>query len=177
MSSKNVKYRPLDDEDDANHFATTKFCQVPNGTATNRTLVLLLIFSSLCHFIWPVLWVLHVQNAPPNTCAPERSPYAGLIYDTPIPFRDDSMFVHRNTAIADAAWDSWTIEPGIVALPHDFVNRKMLPQAQASPLDENKGVYVLSSYHSLHCLVSAITPFIFKTDRIQEKAPRFIHRL
>lgn len=156
MASKQIDYRPLVDED-PNHF-TRKFYQLSSGI-TNQTLVLLLIFSSIGHFLWPIVWVLHLQYAlpnVPNTCGPEKSPYAGLTYDNPVPFRDDSTFLHHNSAVADATWDSWTIEPGIVALPHNFVNKKMLPQAQASPLDKNKGVYVLSSYHSLHCLVSAI---------------------
>jgi len=156
MTSKHQKYELLVDKDEQNYSTTSTTKGVPSSTLTNRTLILLLVISSLGHFLWPVIWISHLQYGLTKTCGPEKSPYAGLTYDVPIPFRDVSMFVHYNRVIADATWDSWVVEPGIVALPHDFVNGKMLPQAQSSPLDEDKGVYILSSYHSLHCLVSKI---------------------
>ena len=84
----------------------------------------------------------------------DRSLYAGLERDVPTPYRDDTIFVNHNRSIADAAWDSWVVDPGIVALPHEWVKRKMLPQAQHWPWDKNKGIYLLNGFHNIHCLVS-----------------------
>ena len=83
----------------------------------------------------------------------EKSLYAGLKRDVPIPYRDDTIFSPHNRTLSDAAWDSWVVDPGIVALPHDWVKAKMLPRAQKWPWDDDKGVYLLNGYHNLHCLV------------------------
>ncbi|KAF4615860.1 hypothetical protein G7Y89_g15255 [Cudoniella acicularis] len=146
------EYHLLADENERNHHPSTTTNRAPSGTLTNKTLFILLVLSSAGNFLWPVIWALYLHHGLDKTCGPEKSLYAGLTYDVPIPFRDVKMFVHYNTVIADATWDSWVVEPGIVALPHEFVNGKMLPQAQNSPLDKDKGVYILNSYHSLHCL-------------------------
>lgn len=147
------KYKILLDENEGTLYTTSTTDGSSSSFLTNKTLLFLLFFSSLGHLVWPVIWTLHLQHEP---CGPERSPYAGLTYDIPVPFRDVSTFVHHNSVVADATWDNWVVEPGIVALSHSYVNGKMLPQTQDSPLDNKKGVYVLSSYHSLHCLVCKI---------------------
>jgi len=160
MASEHKQYKLLVDEDERNPLAPTTTNRDSSSTLTNKTLVFLLILSSLGHLVWPVIWALHIQDGPNRTCNPEVSPYASLTYDVPIPFHDVSTFVHHNNVVADATWDSWVVEPGIIALPHSYVNGKMLPQAQNSPLDDSKGVYILSSYHSLHCLKQLRDSFI-----------------
>jgi hypothetical protein len=157
MASQRKGYKRLIDEDNA-----TASSNVSCFTLTNRTLLLLLLVSSLGHCLWPLIWALNQQHRTTHTasCEPESSLYAGLKYDVPTPFRDVSTFVHHNRVVADATWDSWVVEPGLVALTHEFVNGKMLPQTQGSPLDKEKGVYLLSSYHSLHCLVSHLVIYV-----------------
>ena len=79
--------------------------------------------------------------------------YAGLERDVPTPYRDDLIFNSPNRSLADAAWESWVVDPGIVALPHNWVKGRMLPQAQHWPWDEDKGLYLLQGFHNMHCLV------------------------
>ena len=85
-----------------------------------------------------------------------RSLHANLDRDVLTPFRDDTMFASHNRTIADIAWDSWVMDPGIAALSHEWVKQKVLPQAQHWPWDGNKGVYLLNGFHNLHCLVSSL---------------------
>lgn len=165
MASKHNDYKPLAYEDEHNFYTTTQ--RLTSSTPTNKILILLLIISSLGHLLWPIILASYFQHGLNKTCNFEVSPYAGLTYDIPTPFRDIPTFVHRNSVVADATWDSWSIEPGFVALTHEFVNGKMLPEAQKSPLDDDKGVYLLSSYHSLHCLVNKIdAQFRFLTNSL-----------
>ena len=84
--------------------------------------------------------------------------YAEISRDTPTPYRDDSIFAPRNRTLSDAAWDAWVADPGIVALPHDWVKAKMLPSAQKWPWDGDKGVYLLNGFQNIHCLVRQELP-------------------
>ncbi|KAL8819487.1 MAG: hypothetical protein Q9191_007724 [Dirinaria sp. TL-2023a] len=114
-----------------------------------KVLVLVAILSSCGN----VLWALQAfRSLPPKALHEDVSLYARLERDVPTPFRDDTIFSHPNRTIADEAWNSWVVDPGIVALPHSWVKGKMLPQAQKWPWDGDKGVYLLNGYHNLHCL-------------------------
>ena len=44
-------------------------------------------------------------------------------------------------------------DPGVVALPSDYINEKRLPYALRIPWDEDKGVFLLQGFHNLHCLL------------------------
>ena len=116
-----------------------------------KALAIVAILSCLGNFFW-ALQTLQKSQTP--FTSRDRSLYAGLERDVPTPYRDDTIFANHNRSIADAAWNSWVVDPGIVALPHEWVKRKMLPQAQHWPWDKDKGIYLLNGFHNIHCLVS-----------------------
>lgn len=129
-------------------------CEYPaSNTLAVKVLAIVAILSSCGNVLW-ALQALH--SIPAKPVHEDISLYARLERDVPIPYRDDMIFSHHNRTIADEAWNSWVVDPGIVALPHDWVKHKMLPQAQHWPWDGDKGVYLLNGYHNLHCLVCQI---------------------
>lgn len=85
---------------------------------------------------------------------------AGLKRNTPIPIYPSTEFVSDDNNITEVAqlWEELSGDPGVVALPQEFVSKKGLPEAMRFPWDTNKGVYLLEGFHSLHCLVSAYIP-------------------
>ena len=154
MAFEKNKYTRLFDqaEDDRPHHGDERGSCVPvTNKLTSRALVVVAIISCLGNLIW----VSHFIRASPTASqSMDRSLYAGLERDVPMPYRHDTIFAHHNRSIADAAWDSWVVDPGIVALPHEWVKAKMLPQSQHWPWDKDKGIYLLNGFHNLHCLVS-----------------------
>ena len=63
--------------------------------------------------------------------------------------------MNENLTVASEAWEKLSGDPGVVALSDDWVVEKHLPKALRFPWDETKGVYLLQSFHNLHCLVAA----------------------
>lgn len=61
-----------------------------------------------------------------------------------------------NHSLADERWEALNINAGIVALPDKWATEHNLPPTQRFPWDPTKGVYTLSAFHTLHCLVSSI---------------------
>lgn len=57
-----------------------------------------------------------------------------------------------NQSISDPAWESFTTN-GFVAIPHDQAADFGLPVAEDFPDDKSKGVYVLTGFHDIHCVV------------------------
>lgn len=57
-------------------------------------------------------------------------------------------------AEVDKNWNAIRAAHGIVAVDHQWAAANGLPPADSLPSDNNKGVYTISAYHSLHCLVS-----------------------
>lgn len=65
-----------------------------------------------------------------------------------------SSYDTDNSTEADTAWDAIAYNIGNIALDNEYVSEKNLPVGQEFPWDpEEKAVYFLSAYHSLHCLV------------------------
>ena len=156
MGFEGEKYTPLlehADEDQFHHVnGLGSRISTTNKLAT-RAIIVVAIFSCLGNLIW----AFHFIRISPTTMMNiDRSLYAGLERDVPMPYRDDTIFASHNRSIADAAWDSWVVDPGIVALPHDWVKGKMLPQSQRWPWGKDKGIYLLNGFHNIHCLVSAL---------------------
>ena len=117
--------------------------------ASAKTLVSLLLISLGGNLLWAVRHLFELHGGA-DSC---QSLYAGLSRDVPLPYRDDTIFSPGNRTLSDAAWEAWVVNPGIVALPHEWVKAKMLPRAQRWPWDGDKGIYLLNGYHNLHCLV------------------------
>ena len=141
-------------------------CEYPTrGTLGMKSLAIVAILASCGNLLW-VIQTFQSKTAKPLHM--DVSLYADLERDVPIPYQDVSIFNHPNRTIADGAWDSWVVDPGIVALPHKWVKHKMLPQAQHWPWDGDKGIYLLNGYHNLHCLVSETEHESDKSDWLQQ---------
>ena len=87
-----------------------------------KALVLITIASSFGNFLWAIRTLRDNDlscRCPTSPSSHEKSLYAGLDYDIPIPFRDGLIFSLKNRSLSDAAWENWVVDPGIVALPHD----------------------------------------------------------
>lgn len=56
-------------------------------------------------------------------------------------------------------WDSpdfdWNL--GWIAIDSGFAKTKGVPSAMHWPWDESKGIYLLHSFHSLHCVVRILS--------------------
>ena len=158
MAADRKEYQPLcqhvyeDGIDQSNRPIRQVF---PATRLATNALIVVAILSSLGNVLWALQAIRASSAETPND---GRSLYAGLERDVPTPYRDDTIFASHNRTIADAAWDSWVVDPGIVALPHDWVKDKMLPQAQHWPWDKNKGIYLLNGFHNIHCLVCVLSP-------------------
>lgn len=61
-----------------------------------------------------------------------------------------------NRTIENAAWDNPDLLPehGFIALHNTWAAAKGLPATQRWPWDNSKGIYILTSSHELHCVVS-----------------------
>ncbi|KAL9637290.1 MAG: hypothetical protein Q9204_001938 [Flavoplaca sp. TL-2023a] len=57
-----------------------------------------------------------------------------------------------NESLSDRLWDGIKTEQGMVALPKAFTDSKGLPRGVTFPWDEQRSVYFLQAYHTLHCL-------------------------
>ena len=79
---------------------------------------------------------------------------AGLSWDLSIPWTRQGPFYNDNETQIFENWDQVNHDAGVVALPDAFVAKKELPTSQRFPWDDGKGIYLLNSYHQLHCLVS-----------------------
>ena len=58
-----------------------------------------------------------------------------------------------NHSLADERWEALNINSGIVAIPDGWATKNNLPPTQRFPWDTTKGVYTVSAFHTLHCLV------------------------
>lgn len=67
-------------------------------------------------------------------------------------------YTDENTTAAEELWEKLSGDPGVVALPQDYVKSMQLPHAYRFPWDEDKGVYLLQGFHNLHCLVRVRLP-------------------
>jgi Mycotoxin biosynthesis protein UstYa len=67
-------------------------------------------------------------------------------------FHTYTKYSDINQSVSDPAWESFTTN-GFVAIPHDEAADFGLPVAEDFPDDESKGVYVLTGFHDIHCVV------------------------
>lgn len=94
------------------------------------------------------------------------------IYSPNVTFQDNSTYLHvstgglrtgqhdsfadevmwsdmSNMTALDQLWYDMDVNPGIIQLPKDA----RLGSTQTFPWDQSRGLYMLDSYHTLHCLV------------------------
>ncbi|KAI9666258.1 MAG: hypothetical protein M1821_004193 [Bathelium mastoideum] len=86
-------------------------------------------------------------------------------------------FFSENETRNSEAWDNIDLGPGTVALSDDYVAQMGLPKAQRFPWDKTKGIYVLNSYHNMHCLIKMRQIFIATRTGHQVKESFLMHAL
>jgi hypothetical protein len=89
---------------------------------------------------------------------------AGLEPNIDVNFGDKTLYGDTsNLTVLDKVWWSMDTNPGIVALPMDH----HLGTTDPFPWDDSKGLYVLNSYHSLHCLVCSLSQHAMRCGLIE----------
>ena len=80
---------------------------------------------------------------------------AGLVRDPSVHFPYSTGYGPEitNHSLADERWEAIDINAGIVAISDEWATEHNLPPTQRFPWDSSKGVYTLSAFHTLHCLV------------------------
>ncbi|TVY81904.1 Phenylalanine aminomutase (L-beta-phenylalanine forming) [Lachnellula suecica] len=79
---------------------------------------------------------------------------AGLVADKPHVIFHDSRYSSHDMKIQQEAWEAPEMlqTVGMVALSDEYVMSKGLPEAMRWPWDDSKSIYILNSFHTLHCL-------------------------
>ena len=60
----------------------------------------------------------------------------------------------KNDTHLDEVWEAIDINDGVLAIPDDWAAQYNLAPTQRFPWDHSKGIYTLTAFHDLHCLVS-----------------------
>ena len=92
-----------------------------------------------------------------------------------IPFQWWSTFSSPNATdiqSVDSAWDGIAKDFGLVAVDHEWAEKRGAPPTMDLPSDPTKGIYVVEAYHTLHCLVfpnpsseiAVESPYLTRTD-------------
>lgn len=85
-----------------------------------------------------------------STEDPERSKFAGLARTVPKPW---TLNRPGNETAWNELWDQHSnYDHGVLALDDAYALAMDLPRAQRWPWDANKGIYIINSYHNLHCV-------------------------
>lgn len=81
---------------------------------------------------------------------------AGLPFDTPVVYQSlTEWWGGANQTREDELWNGMDNSPLAVALTDDWATTRGFPTAKLRfPWDDEKGIYYLKAFHSLHCLVS-----------------------
>jgi len=107
-------------------------------------------------------WVPSIRLTAATTVASKLEPFlhhganvcaAHLSREVSVPWTHMNAYFGENDTAADELWEDISIDKGTVALEDSYVRRVGLPRAQRFPWDENKGLYLLNGFHSMHCLV------------------------
>lgn len=87
-------------------------------------------------------------------------PLAGLVRDVNRPWTNTTDYVSSNMVIQDQAWNALEDENhvGTVALSDEYAHAHGLLDSQRWPWDSKKGIYVLTGFHQVHCVVRRISP-------------------
>ncbi|MCJ1380089.1 hypothetical protein MMC17_003192 [Xylographa soralifera] len=116
------------------------------STATNIILAALLAIS----LFYATSRSRAVLSTPPTAL----SPYARLPRDPSAPFPYSTGYGPSvtNHTLLDLRWEAIDINPGVVAIPSAWATQHNLSPTQPFPWDPSKGVYLITAFHTLHCL-------------------------
>lgn len=80
-------------------------------------------------------------------------------------------YVSKNLTEADATWSKPVVGYGVVALDRQWALRKGLSPSRPWTLDVSKNLYVLQSYHAIHCVVRKLRTVIPATKTDDSSSP------
>lgn len=111
------------------------------------------ILPILCLVLTASNTLLYLQNRRGAATASDRG-YTGVhaLGQTWEQFRTYTEYSDIDPAISDPAWNNFRVN-GFIAIPHTEAAQRGLPLAEDFPDDSSKGIYVLSGFHQLHCVV------------------------
>jgi hypothetical protein len=105
---------------------------------------------------WPSIWLsiitCTITDAEPPAIVPPL-PKKAVQFSWYTPYNN----VENQTA-SNELWDKISSSHGLIALNHQSAKEKQWLESMPVPGDEGKGLYLLESYHQLHCLVSPASP-------------------
>lgn len=78
---------------------------------------------------------------------------AHLPRDSAVAWTAKSPYFGEEGIAADRLWEEFSIDNGTVALSDSYAQAMGLPLSQRFPWDQEKGLYLLNGFHSMHCLV------------------------
>ncbi|EME83135.1 uncharacterized protein MYCFIDRAFT_46958 [Pseudocercospora fijiensis CIRAD86] len=70
----------------------------------------------------------------------------------PVIFHWNTPYSSMNDTEGDFLWDAINTAHGHIAVDHAFAKNNHWPASMSLPDDSDKGLYLLESYHQLHCL-------------------------
>ncbi|KAH7123584.1 hypothetical protein B0J11DRAFT_315491 [Dendryphion nanum] len=122
-----------------------------NSTRSSIDTRIVLLFATINIAIYILLLYPNATNSNSN---PPLSPYASL------PLSQKTHKIHpsplyTSTTNLTLTTHSWTLlsgDPGVVALPLSLIHTLSLPPSFPLPSNPQKQIYLLQSYHNLHCL-------------------------
>lgn len=142
--------RQLEEEKDGIAWNNNSTEIIPTNTRSFIAFMSLLLLSLSAN----VLLVMDNARLRVSTRGAGKTPYSGLIFDTPIAYEPISQFWNPNISAhdMDAAWDAIDTSPMAVALHDDFIRRVGLPPSGPFPWDTERSIYYLKGFHDLHCV-------------------------
>lgn len=79
-------------------------------------------------------------------------------------WEQESVYAQENLTAADEEWLKLNIDYAFVSLTKQDSDAMDLPRSMSFPWDAKKSLYLLSSVHSVHCLVSPLILSLTATD-------------
>jgi hypothetical protein len=74
----------------------------------------------------------------------------------PVAWQTETEYSRENVSESDHAWVNLEIDYINVALTKEYAKEKGLPASADFPWDHTHSVYMITSMHSLHCLVISL---------------------
>ncbi|KAI4244324.1 MAG: hypothetical protein L6R40_003050 [Gallowayella cf. fulva] len=110
-----------------------------------------------------------IQHPKSKFVLTSKTDIAHLREDSPQAWQSKSPYFGEDDTVADILWDEISIDNGTVALDDSYAASLGLPLSQRFPWDQDKGLYLLNGYHSLHCL-KTIRQVVLEFDRGVERS-------
>lgn len=79
-------------------------------------------------------------------------------------WEQESVYTQANLTAADEEWLKLNIDYAFVSLTKQDSDAMDLPRSLSFPWDSKKSLYLLSSVHSVHCLVRLLILRLSATD-------------